>query len=71
MGSGIGSLEDTVDVARLLPDTQKIQDTEEVDRQLKAAYRRISPMYVPRILTNMAAGHLSIRYGLLVSNGCV
>ncbi|RKP11541.1 3-oxoacyl-synthase [Piptocephalis cylindrospora] len=56
VGSGIGSLEDTVD---------------EMDRQLRTAYRRISPMYIPRILTNMAAGHLSIRHGLWGPNHAV
>ena len=31
-------------------------------------YRGVNPHFVPRVLINMPAGHLSLKYGLRVSN---
>lgn len=48
MGSGIGSLDDVYD-------TTIAYD--------KGGYRKVSPLFVPRLLINLAAGHISMRYG--------
>lgn len=54
-GCGIGSLEDIADAAGLVRSSQA---------------RKVSPFFVPRILTNMPAGHVSMRFGLQVRPGC-
>nr|GEY48701.1 3-oxoacyl-[acyl-carrier-protein] synthase, mitochondrial [Tanacetum cinerariifolium] len=48
IGGGIGSIGDTLDASQLI-----------CEKRL----RRLSPFFVPRILINMAAGHVSIKYG--------
>ncbi|KAG2218664.1 hypothetical protein INT45_007833 [Circinella minor] len=48
IGSGMGSFEDIVSTAVSYS---------------TAGYRKVSPMFVPRILINMAAGHLTMKYG--------
>ncbi len=49
IGSGIGSLQDIVEAS---------------DALRERGHRRISPYFIPRMLVNMAAGHVSIRAGL-------
>ncbi|KAI8873902.1 putative beta-ketoacyl synthase [Ramicandelaber brevisporus] len=56
IGSGIGSIED-------------IQQT--ALAYANGGYRKIGPMFVPRILVNMAAGHVSMRFGLQGPNHSV
>ncbi|PVI06424.1 3-oxoacyl-synthase-like protein [Periconia macrospinosa] len=48
VGSGIGSLDD-------MYDTTLAYD--------KGGYKKVSPLFVPRLLINLAAGHISMRYG--------
>lgn len=48
MGSGIGSLDDVYDTTVAYE---------------KGGYRKVSPLFVPRLLINLAAGHVSMRYG--------
>ncbi|KAJ3679048.1 hypothetical protein LUZ60_017059 [Juncus effusus] len=48
VGGGIGSISDILDASKLISE-KKI--------------RRLSPYFVPRILINMASGHISMKYG--------
>ncbi|CAN9254489.1 unnamed protein product [Alternaria sp. RS040] len=48
MGSGIGSLDDVYDTTVAYE---------------KGGYRKVSPLFVPRLLINLAAGHISMRHG--------
>ncbi|KAF9691727.1 hypothetical protein EKO04_010440 [Ascochyta lentis] len=48
IGSGIGSLDDAYDTAIAFD---------------KGGHRKVSPLFVPRLLINLAAGHISMRYG--------
>ncbi|ORZ02301.1 thiolase-like protein [Syncephalastrum racemosum] len=48
IGSGMGSFDDLVSTSVSFSN---------------AGYRKVSPMFVPRILINMAAGHLTMKYG--------
>ena len=36
----------------------------EVERGFQKGYDRISPFFIPMVITNLAAGHIAIRYGL-------
>lgn len=48
LGSGIGNLDEAYNTSVAFD---------------KAGYRKVSPLFVPRLLINLAAGHVSIRYG--------
>ncbi|KAK4146943.1 thiolase-like protein [Dichotomopilus funicola] len=49
LGSGIGNLEDFYDTSVAFK---------------KGGYKKVSPLFVPKILINLAAGHIAMRYGL-------
>ncbi|KAI5207012.1 ketoacyl synthase domain-containing protein [Aureobasidium subglaciale] len=53
IGSGIGSLDDAYNTA--------------VEFE-KGGYKKVSPLFVPRLLINLAAGHISMRYGFKVGD---
>lgn len=49
IGSGIGSFHDIYDNSV---------------NYSKSGYRKVQPLFIPKLLTNMAAGNISIKYGL-------
>ncbi|MCO5613421.1 hypothetical protein L7F22_067697 [Adiantum nelumboides] len=56
IGGGIGCISEITEAAELL---------------LQKRIRRLSPFFVPRILINMAAGHVSMKYGFQGPNHAV
>lgn len=56
LGSGIGNFDE-------IYDTVVAYD--------KGGYRKVSPLFVPKLLINLGAGHLSMRYGFMGPNHAV
>jgi 3-oxoacyl-[acyl-carrier-protein] synthase II len=50
MGSGIGSFEDVYNASVAYEREQE-------------GYKKVSPLFIPRLLINLAAGHISMKYG--------
>ncbi|KAI9889566.1 MAG: Mitochondrial beta-keto-acyl synthase [Vezdaea aestivalis] len=68
LGTGIGNLETMYNTSlqfqsRYLPTTES-NDPISTLRTRSDAYRRLSPHFVPLVIPNLAAGHVSIRYQL-------
>uniref|UniRef100_A0A1I8ABP6 beta-ketoacyl-[acyl-carrier-protein] synthase I n=1 Tax=Steinernema glaseri TaxID=37863 RepID=A0A1I8ABP6_9BILA len=55
-----------VNIGMGIADLEMIEETAELIRQGKA--KRVTPYFVPRILTNMPAGYVSMKYGLKGGN---
>lgn len=52
--------------------TSSIMDYISINESIQSGrYRRISPYLIPRLLPNMAAGHISIKHKLMGPNHCV
>ncbi|RNJ56924.1 Mitochondrial beta-keto-acyl synthase [Verticillium nonalfalfae] len=56
LGSGIGNLEEIYDTSLAFD---------------QGGYKKVSPLFVPKILINMAAGHISMKHGLQGPNHAV
>jgi 3-oxoacyl-[acyl-carrier-protein] synthase II len=56
IGSGIGSIQDVAD---------------SIDTLNEKGERKISPYFIPRLLLNLAAGHVSMKHGFGGPNHCV
>ncbi|KAJ0168095.1 3-oxoacyl-[acyl-carrier-protein] synthase, mitochondrial [Colletotrichum tanaceti] len=56
LGSGIGNLEEIYEASLAFN---------------QQGYRKVSPLFVPKILINLAAGHISMKYGLQGPNHAV
>ncbi|KAJ1916521.1 Mitochondrial beta-keto-acyl synthase [Mycoemilia scoparia] len=56
IGSGIGALDEI---------------TDNHDKYVQKGHRRVSPMFVPKILNNMAGGNITIEYGFMGPNHAV
>ncbi|KAH8672107.1 thiolase-like protein [Tricladium varicosporioides] len=56
LGSGIGNLEELFDTSIAYE---------------KAGYKKVSPLFVPQLLINLGAGHISMKYGLHGPNHAV
>ena len=41
-----------------------VSDILEAGHNLDSSFRKLSPYFIPKVLTNMAAGHVSLRHGL-------
>jgi 3-oxoacyl-[acyl-carrier-protein] synthase II len=67
MGSGIGSLDDVYDTTIAFEKGVCASSvTPRSSSNTAQGYRKVSPLFVPRLLINLAAGHVSMRHGFKV-----
>lgn len=64
LGSGIGNLDEIYETS--LAHNQGVRSAAVLlmsDTDYSQGYRKVSPLFVPKILINMAAGHIAMRHG--------
>lgn len=68
VGSGIGSLDDAYDTAVAFDKgvSRRWEWRRACFTDALQGHRKVSPLFVPRLLINLAAGHISMRYGFKV-----
>ncbi|KAK7538563.1 ketoacyl synthase domain-containing protein [Phyllosticta citribraziliensis] len=65
IGSGIGSFEDVYETSVAYEKgVSYISIKTHLMLMAVKGYRKVSPLFVPRLLINLAAGHISMRFGL-------
>lgn len=64
MGSGMSSVREVAQAYKLInPPIHNEQDTDTSNVTQRRPYRRLSPHFVPKVLTNSASGRISMLYG--------
>ena len=69
IGSGIGSFEDVYDTSIAYDKGVSVANLMYKPQALTShkGPKKVSPLFVPRLLINLAAGHISMKYGFKVS----
>ena len=68
LGSGIGNLEEMYNTSVAFHENGKLPSNRHSDNELSlyTGYKKTHPLFVPRLLINLGASHISMKYGLKV-----